>query len=151
MNQKRVYLSGPIMGLTYRGCNSWREYAIKELDKLGIVGVSPLRCKMYLDNGGILGDSDQLPLTCDRGIVTRDRWDVTQNCEVMLTNLLGAERVSIGTMFEYAWADMAKKPIVTIMEKQGNVHDHIMVRETTGFRVETLEEGLEIVRAILLP
>ncbi len=148
---KKVYLAGPISGLTYNECNSWREYAIKELEKYGIIGVSPLRCKAYLNDGGIISKSDENPLSCDRGIFTRDRWDVMQNCDVLLANLLDAKEVSTGTMFEYAWADSIRNPIITIMESQGNVHEHTFVREATGFRVKTLEEAVKIAEAILLP
>ena len=146
---KKVYLAGPIKGLTYGECTSWREYAIKELAKYDIIGISPMRFKEYKNTGTILKEPDNKPLSCDRGIITRDRWDVTKNCDIMLANLLGAKIVSIGTIFEYAWADMARKPIITIIEKEGNLHEHAMVREATGYRVETLEEGLYIARAIL--
>jgi len=37
------------------------------------------------------------------------------------------------------------------MKPEGDLHDHSMVREITGFRVATLEEGLDIAKAILLP
>jgi nucleoside 2-deoxyribosyltransferase len=148
----KVYLAGPITGMTYEGCTSWREYAIKELKKYDILGISPMRCKEYLNDGSrefLRLKPDERPLTSDKGIVTRDRWDVTQNCDIILANLLEAKQVSIGTVFEYAWADMARKPIITVIESKGNPHEHPMVRETTGFRVETLEKGLYLARAIL--
>ncbi len=148
---RRVYLAGPIKGLTYKGCTSWRDYATKELERWEIIGVSPMRCREYLDNGQIIFEPDKNPLSCDRGIMIRDRWDVTQNCDIVLANLLDAEKVSVGTMFEYAWADMARKPVITVIEKEGNPHEHPMIREATGFRVETLEEGLYMARAILKP
>ena len=148
---KKVYLAGPIRGLTYEGCNSWREYAIKELAEHNIIGISPMRCKEYLNTGELLLECDENPLSSSKGIVIRDRWDVTKNCDILLANLLGAEKVSIGTMFEYGWADAMRKPIITIMESQGNVHDHAFIKETTGFRVKTLEEALKIARAILNP
>ena len=148
----KVYLAGPIRGLTYKECTSWRDYAIKELAKYGIIGVSPLRCKENLDNGEIILEQQKgMPLTSERGVITRDRWDVVQNCDIFLANLLGAKEVSIGTMIEYAWADIARKPIITVIEPQGNVHDHLMIREMTGFRVGRLEEGLYIARTILNP
>lgn len=148
---KRIYLAGPIKGLKYKESNSWREYATNELSKFGIIGVSPLRCKDYLNNGEVVLAPDKNPLSCDRGIVTRDRWDVTQNCDAMLANFLDAKEVSIGTVCEYIWADMARKPVITIIEQKGNIHDHPMIREATGFRVKTLEEALEIAKAILNP
>ncbi len=76
MKEKLVYLAGPIKGLIYDDCTSWREYAIKELKKYGIIGVSPMRAKEYLDNGEILTAPDNRVLSCSRGIITRDKWDV---------------------------------------------------------------------------
>jgi nucleoside 2-deoxyribosyltransferase len=149
--EKRVYLAGPINGLNYNGCNDWREHAIEELAKSEIVGVSPMRFKKFLDNGKIIkGEYGDNVLSCSRGVTTRDRFDVI-NCDIMLANLIGCTNVTIGTMIEYGWADMARKPIITIIEKSGNVHDHPMLRELTGFRVDNLEEGLYIAKTILRP
>jgi len=145
---KTVYLAGPISGLDYNGCNSWREYALKQLEDLGISGISPMRYKNYLSEEKVISDEYNTALSCSRGLTTRDRFDSTR-CDVFLANLLKAKNVSIGTMIEYGWADLARKPIITVIEKKGNVHDHSIVRELTGFRVETLEEGLHIAKAIL--
>jgi nucleoside 2-deoxyribosyltransferase len=155
----RVYLAGPITGLTFEGCTDWREYAVKELDKVGITGLSPMRAKDYLSSMSVIGDNydgrkDINPLadilSGSRGITTRDRWDTTR-CDVILANFLGAEKVSIGTVMEIAWADSVRTPSIVVMEPEGNVHDHAMIRECIGFRVETLEEGLAVAKAILLP
>jgi hypothetical protein len=148
---KRVYLAGPITGLSFEGCTDWREYAIKELATAGITGLSPMRSKDYLKSENIVGDSyEDTVLSCSRGITTRDRWDTTR-CDLILVNFLGAEKVSIGTVMEIAWADLVRTPSIIVMEPEGNAHDHAMIRECTGFRVETLEAGLEVAKAILLP
>ena len=148
---KKVYLSGPITGLSFEGCTDWREYAIRNLDAFHIQGVSPMRAKDYLKSEGIVGDSyENTVLSSSRGIITRDRWDTTR-CDVILVNLLGAEKVSIGTVMEIAWADLSRIPIILVLESQDNIHEHSMIREATGFRVETLEEGLNVAKAILLP
>ena len=52
-------------------------------------------------------------------------------------------------MIEYGWADSARKPIITIIEKEGNVHEHSFIRELSGFIVKDLDLGLSVVRAIL--
>lgn len=147
---KRVYLAGPITGLTFGGCTDWREYAQKQLSVAGITGVSPMRAKENLKAyGELIGDEyfDEV-LSCGKGITARDRWD-TMNSDLVLVNLLGAGKVSIGTMIEYGWADAARNPIITVIEKEGNVHDHAIQREITGFRVATLDEGLNVAKAIL--
>jgi hypothetical protein len=158
---KTVYLAGPITGCSYEGCVDWREYAIKELAAVGITGLSPMRAKDYLQREKIIGDSyERTVLSSSRGIITRDRWDTTR-CDIILANFLGAEQVSIGTVMEIAWADLARVPIIMAMEptlpstrlplRPGNVHEHSMLREAAGFRVETLEDGLNVAKAILLP
>ncbi len=149
---RRVYLAGPITGLDYNQSVNWRDYAIAELGKVGVLGVSPMRAKDGLRRENKISDSyENFPLSSQKGIVARDRFDVGFNCDILLANLLGAEKVSIGTIIEYGWADAFRKPIITIIEKQGNPHNHSMIRELSGFTVDTLEEGLSIAKAILTP
>lgn len=151
MKRFTVYLAGPISGLTYDGAEDWRAFAKAELKKFDIHGLSPLRAKDYLRGIAALsadcaGYGDLNCMSSPRGIITRDRFDATR-CDTILVNLLGAGRVSIGTMMEIAWADLARIPIVVAMEK-GNVHEHAMVTEAIGFRVPTLEEAIHVVQAI---
>lgn len=146
--EKRVYLAGSVIGLSYKEFTGWREYAKLELAKYGIIGVSPMRFKEHLKDKGVIFDSDNSILEYDKGITVRARLDV-KNSDLFLANLLGAKEVSKGTLIEYGWADAFGKPIVSVIEREGNVHEHPLVRELTGFRVENLDEGLEVVRKIL--
>jgi len=148
-----VYLAGPITGLSFEGATDWRDFAIKELAKGGIKGLSPMRGKDFLK--GIQEFSAQChtegalnALASPRGIMTRDRFDATR-CDVLLVNLLGAKSVSIGTVMEIAWADAVRTPIVCAIEPTGNVHEHAMIDQALGYRVPTLDEAINIVRAIL--
>lgn len=146
---KTVYLAGPISGLSFDGANDWRLDFINKLASHGIRGLSPLRSKDYLKKEDNLRDEyNEHVLSCSRGIYTRDRYD-SLNCDILFVNLLGATKVSIGTMMEIAWADSKKTPIVLAIEKEGNIHDHAMIREATGFRVDSLMSGLNVIRAIL--
>jgi nucleoside 2-deoxyribosyltransferase len=150
---KTVYLAGPITGLNYAGATDWRNYAILELGKHNIVGLSPMRAKNYLSHiQNFTADGDAYRalsvLSSNKGIMTRDRFDATR-CDALLVNLLGAKAVSIGTVMEMAWADAYRTPIVCVMEPSGNPHEHGMILEAIGFRVQTLDEGLEICNAIL--
>lgn len=151
-----VYLAGPITGLTFAGCTNWRDFAVAELARAGIDGFSPMRAKDILKNclkklSGTGEEYQHLSVfATQRGVMTRDRYDCTR-CDVLLVNLLGAEIVSIGTVMEIAWADAHRIPIVCAIEEKGNVHEHMMIREALGFRVPTLEEALNVVKAILQP
>lgn len=158
MTQPTVYLAGPISGLNYDGCTEWRATAAHALGMFGIKGLSPMRAKEYLRDaydaeGGFSATCEEYghlsPLSGPRGIMTRDRFDATR-CDVLLVNLLGAAKVSIGTMMELAWADLKRTPIVAVIEPDGsNVHEHCMVDQAIGFRCATLDEALHVVRSIL--
>lgn len=151
----KVYLAGAISGLTYDQGQDWRDYATQSLNKMGIDGYSPLRAKDFLKSFGKIEQSYELTeqplasLSTDRGIMTRDRNDVL-TADAVLFYLLGTgSRVSVGTCIEFGWADAFRKPVVLVMEPEGNVHEHPMVREATGFRVNTLEKGLAVLNCIL--
>lgn len=156
MATKSVYLSGPITGLTFKGATDWRKAATEDLAAAGIEGISPMRAKDYLSalDGPISGHGREYAhmgvLSTPQAVVTRDRFD-TQRVDVVLMNLLGAERISIGTMVELGWADAARVPVIGVIEPEGNVHDHMFVSQMIGFRVTTLEDGLNIAKAILAP
>lgn len=149
MNNKAVYLVGPITGLSYTSATDWREYAKKFLNGHGIAGLSPMRGKDYLLNETSIADKYDLNvMSTSRGIMTRDYFDC-MNAGVILANFLGADKASIGSAMECAWAYVNHTPLIVCMEPDGNPHDHSMIREATGYRVETLEEGLHIAAAIL--
>ena len=146
----KVYLGGIVSGLTYEEANSWREEAIKRLSCLGIIGVSPMRFKEYLDDEDILsplGSSNNI-LTNQKGIFSRDKWDV-RTCDIILMNLLGAKTQSIGCSMELAWANLLNKPTIVIMES-GNPNEHAFIYQTADFLVESLLEALDTCESILL-
>jgi len=146
---KRIYLAGPISGLDYKGATDWRNEAQYRLAQSDILGLSPMRAKEFLKDKGIIGSGDmgdEHGLSHPRGFVTRDRMDVA-TCDAVLMNLLGATRVSIGTMVEIGWADAYRKPVILIME-QNNPHEHGFVRQLTHYHVTTLDAGLDIAEAL---
>lgn len=152
---KEVYLAGPISGLTYDGCTEWRDSVVQQLADVGIKGLSPMRAKSFLKklaDAKISSTGEEYKnlgiLAQQKSIMTRDHYDAT-TCDVLLVNLLGAKTPSLGTVMEIAWAYTWQTPIVVAMEKTGNPHEHMMILEAIGFRVESLEEAVDIVKAIL--
>lgn len=144
-----VYLAGPITGISYGECTDWRTYADTLLSP-GIIGVSPMRAKEYLAREAAITHSyEDTVLSCAKGITTRDRMDV-RRADLVLVNLVGAKTVSIGTVMEIAWADAYRVPVVVAMEPTGNLHEHPMIKECTGFRVASLEEACRIASSILM-
>jgi nucleoside 2-deoxyribosyltransferase len=147
---KKIYLAGPISGLTYEGSEEWRDEFRRKIDPR-IEAFSPLRGKEYLTlRGPLEGSYNDFPLSTDAGITARDRYDC-MGADLIVFNMLGAKRVSIGTMIEFGWCDAARNPAIVIMEKEGNVHDYPMVRQISQFRVDNLEDAINIANIILLP
>jgi nucleoside 2-deoxyribosyltransferase len=149
-----VYLAGPITGCSFNGCTDWRNSVIEQLAIYNIRGLSPMRAKGYLSQEKkITGSYEDKVMSCARGIITRDRFD-TMRCDVLLVNFLGAQKVSIGTVMEIAWADAHRTPIICAIEnpvtsEADNIHDHPMIREAVGFRVSSLQDAVECAIKIL--
>lgn len=145
----KVYLAGPITGLTYAEARQWRKEFSYDLPE-SIKCYCPLRGKNYLSSKRTLTAvaTSNKPLSTSKGILSRDHFDV-MTCDVLVVNFIGATRVSIGTVAEIAWAYNAKKPIVLIMDKD-NIHDHDFINEMADFTVQSLNEAKELVKTILL-
>lgn len=149
---KSVYLAGPITGLTYSTAIDWREEAYHVFANVGIDAYSPLRSKTYLLEETSLQDTyEDTVMSSQRGIYARDLYDCRTK-DGLFVNLLGAKRISIGTVMEIAWAAAYEKPIVLVMEKDGsNLHDHAMIREACPLWTDTLAEGYHVMKSLLLP
>lgn len=151
----KVYLAGPITGLTLVDAQDWRSYARKRLKEHSqdIEGFSPLRAKDYLlDRGVLSGHPDAYAdrvLSSAKGILSRDRWDV-MTCDAVLVNFIGAQAVSIGTVMEIAYADAFRKPCIVAME-EGNLHHHAMLDTSVGWICDGLDLAIDVTAAILLP
>jgi nucleoside 2-deoxyribosyltransferase len=147
---KKVYLCGPITGTTYEeSVEGWRARSITYFNNHGVEALSPMRGKFYLKGLAAMPDEYKAEaLSSSKGIVGRDRNDV-RTCDVMLANLIGAPRVSIGSMVEYGWADAYRKPIVTILGADDPWHNHSFIRELSTYITDDLEDALDKV-AILI-
>ncbi len=148
MKSHTIYLAGPISGCSYGECTDWRE-AFKTLVPRSVQCLSPMRGKDYLAGQKLIeGSYPAHVLSCSRGIMTRDFFDCTR-ADVIVVNLADAPRVSIGTVMEIAWGFQTRTPVIVVMEKEGNVHEHPMIAEAIGFRVETLEQAAHVAKVIL--
>lgn len=148
MSKPKVYLSGPMTGLNFEEANRWRLTAA-ELLRPDIAPVSPMRGKEYLQGKVLEFDYPDKILSNTRAIISRDYHDTT-TADALLVNLKGADRISIGTVSEIAWAYAHRVPVVLVIE-DGNPHVHPMVSEAAGWSTDDLEEACWVLRSILLP
>jgi nucleoside 2-deoxyribosyltransferase len=140
MSKKALFLAGPLTGLSYGDALDWRTYVESKLPS-DVIAFSALRGKEHVAKEAVLKDSyPEHLLSTPQGTITRDRYDVSR-CDALFVNFLKAERVSIGTIMEMAWADARRIPIILAMEKD-NIHDHAFVRQVAAFITGDLDEAI---------
>ena len=145
MSKPSVYLAGPIKGLTYDNSQEWRT-EITGMLAPEVDAFSPLRAKAFLrSEETIVGSYEHDPMSSQKGITTRDRFDATSR-DLLLVNFQNWQSVSVGTLIELGWADGLRIPIVGVGE-----FDHPMVQEVVGFWAGDIYEAVHIVKSILLP
>jgi nucleoside 2-deoxyribosyltransferase len=149
-----IYLAGPITGLTYDDArNGWRDEFMHMMPS-HIHCLSPMRGKAFIPPGQVIEKGAEYLSTHiienPRGILTRDTNDV-RSSDVIVANFLGAQTTSIGTCAEFGMAHAWQKPLVLIMEPEGNVHHHGFITEIASFWVHNLEDAAEVVKTLLTP
>jgi nucleoside 2-deoxyribosyltransferase len=153
MSKPRIYLAGPIGHLSFEGATAWRNKAAQMLSQLGIAAYSPMRKKDFLAGEEPLPTRPNVhehPLGTSKGIMTRDHRDCV-TADAVLFNFSGVQRVSLGSAMELAWCFDRHIPTVVVAEKDNPNISHPMAHEAVNFRVDTLEEGIELIRTIVLP
>lgn len=143
-----VYLAGPISALNFSEVNDWRVKVTAALTGRDVTCISPLRGKDFLEGyGTIHGGGWHSESARERGVTRRDMFDV-HRASCVFVNFLNAKKVSVGTCMELAWAYRAHIPTIVVMEND-NLHQHVMIKESATYVVETLEEGIELSRYLL--
>ena len=146
----KVYLAGPVTGLTFDESQGWRAYVRGVLATSGIKGYSPMRQKHFPHNAGGLTGSYPNPMATSRGITTMDHFDV-KTADLIFVNFLGAKKLSAGTVMELGWAYAYRKPVVCAIDPDDTVHAHPMIDEAIGYRLPSLDAAIAVTQAILLP
>lgn len=144
-----VYLAGPITGLSYAGAVDWRLRAMDIFRDHGITAYSPMRAKTALEGMEPLGSWDYPedgPLS-GKAMYNRDLYDV-RRADVVLANLLGATRVSVGTMYEMGYAKALRVPVIVAMEPD-NPHKHIFVINGADLIFQSLEDSIRWISEVL--
>lgn len=145
----RIYLAGPITGLTFDEVYGWRE-KVQRILLPEIESDNPLSGKQSLAGDALLTDGyTHDPLITDKAIFARDYFYI-RRANLLFVNFLGAKHISQGTNYEIAWAYELRKPVLVVMEPQGNPHEHLFLREAAAFRTDNLPEACDMVRSILL-
>lgn len=136
----RIYLAGPISGLSYDEVVNRIEEITEQLSHHIIL--SPMTGKEYLRTELSLKSHDYSnPISTNHAIFNRDMWMVEQSDIVFADLTLGKDRVSIGTVMELAWASILRKHIIVIMNDK-NIHYHAFVIEAADIIFDNLNDAL---------
>lgn len=136
----KVYIAGKISGYSYDEVVNYFKQTADRLEKIGyetmhpMLGKSALRTEIAMKSEGY-GN----PESTNHAIIERDRWMV-ENSDIILCDLTMANRVSIGSVMELAWAEYLHKLVIVVMENS-NIHRHAFVLEAADVIFETIEEA----------
>ena len=153
--KSRIYLAGPMGGLTYKEANHWRQFVSRSLYHASdgqIVSFSPMRgVERPKSSETALTNNDSCrPFVTPRTIIVRDYVDC-QKADLIFVNFLGAKTLSIGTIMEIGFAYAHRIPIVAVIESD-NVHaNHPMMEEAFTYKVDNLTDGMEAALTFLIP
>lgn len=152
MSRPIVYLSGPMTGLSVGEAQEWRADVEAHLSP-SIMCLNPLRGLGALQGPikAVYGADEQVEIQAKTNdlALARDFLD-TKRSDVILINLLGAQRVSVGTVMEIAWGYALQKPLVVAME-DGNVHEHCLINRSIDVRVYSVEDLWRTAWSLLMP
>lgn len=142
-----VYLAGPITGLSHKAADDWRIDVAAKLKSYGIGTIDPLRGMRY--KGRATSDAAHHPtleghpfLSPGHLITRRDAYGV-RIATCLFVNLVGAKKISVGTMLEIGMAFALNKYILLVMEPEGNIHEHAMVLDMASTVCPDLESAIE--------
>jgi nucleoside 2-deoxyribosyltransferase len=152
----KVYLSGPITGLTYNDARySWRSDVMDALEDHAQV-LSPMRHEGHLAEMKTAMSEAALKkfqqtnnhfFSQNKMIVAKDLLDIDEST-IVLTNFLGAKVISKGTIAELGYAYAKGKTIITVME-EGNPNDGPFTREMSDTVLDNLEDAIIVIKSLL--
>lgn len=147
----KVYLSGPISGLTYQEARyGWRASFNAQLDE-GITALSPMRHEGHLaEIKGTLEKAypDNL-FSRPKMIVAKDFLDIKLS-DIVIANFEFAKRPSVGTFVELGYAKALGKTIIVIKNDDTDaIYNHPFIDEVADIIVSTVDEAAVIVNSLL--
>lgn len=148
--QAGIYLAGPMTGLSWEKTLAWREHVEVELGRDWKI-LSPARPQQDQDRTKVLKlqtqENNELNLwDTATGVVASDTFLIDQS-DWVLANFLGAEKISVGTVWELGYAYHARKKIIVLMSKE-DIHNHPFTRRGVDMFTDDIEQVIEFFKRI---
>jgi nucleoside 2-deoxyribosyltransferase len=130
--RKRVYVGGSISHLPTKVAYNRLNNIAVELRNIGYEATHSLvRIFDHIDENTVIqptGHTETHHVT-DSSVFNRCLYDI-RNSDIIVFNFLGAEKVSIGSVFELAVAYEHNKCVIVLMEDD-NIHQHLFILQST--------------------
>ena len=140
----KIYLVHPISGLSYEGVMGYYDPTVAALRAAGYEVLCPMHNKEYLKGETNLRPEGYADTLASNGhsIFARDHWMVSQ-ADIVYANLLGGNGISIGSLFEIAWAfEMGKHTVLAMYNEVGSIYRHSFILEAADIIFRTHEDAM---------
>ena len=143
----KIYLARSISGLSYAEVMEEYRKTTKLLSPFYVI-LNPMTAKGHLKSEVEFASYGKYthPVSVGHAIYERDKWMVS-TCDVLLADLSGTTKVSIGVMMELAWAALLGKHTVLILPEE-NIHTHTFVRESADVVFTDYDEAIEYLQTL---
>ncbi|MFA4972364.1 MAG: nucleoside 2-deoxyribosyltransferase [bacterium] len=142
----RCYLAGSVAHLTWDEAMRWRRAFAGRLRRAGFEPLIPCEAeKVARNNGPMVAADSTAPGCSNQEIFARDLnmlWDA----DVVVANLRGAERASLGTAWELGWAYSNGVPIIAVVQP-GDLHWHAFIIQSCTI-VPTLDAAMRELKVL---
>lgn len=142
----KIYCARPISGCTVEQVQTYYHDIEIELKSYGFDVITPLVKAEYARTDIKFKSEGPAHGVCNtnKAITKRDSWFVDLS-DICFLNVLGCERVSIGSVCEFAWAWKAHKHTILVME-QDNIHRHAFLMEMADLIFNSLDEAKDYLK-----
>lgn len=141
----KLYMAGPISGLTKGQSDEWRD----QFERMVPVAhcIRPMFAEKFAKDR-VLGTCHPRELMASaKAVAHKDEFYVRQS-DAVVANFNGSgTRPSFGTVIECAWAILLNKPLIIISERD-NIHRHPMICEKAGWVVDNLEDAAQVINGL---
>jgi len=142
----KLYVARSISGYSFEQVVSYYEMVIRDLKEWYEI-FCPMTGKGFLRNElKFKAEGYGTSISTNHAIFERDKWMISQT-DIILTDLMDTDHVSIGCVMELAWASLLGKYTIVIMEKE-NIHNHAFILEAADIIFENYYDAIEYLKKL---
>lgn len=146
VHKPRIYLGGPVAGLTWDEAIGWRRKFAAKLRRHGFEPLLPCEEERAARNMGPLPAADNTAPGCSNEEVFYRDLHMLGASSAVIANLREAQRPSLGTMWEIGYAFAAGIPVIVTVQPS-SCHWHAFIEQSCTI-VPTLDMALRTLKVL---